>query len=43
MYIVAYTIRNDEKVPIVTLGDLYYPYYTTIQVYMMSYVARYIQ
>jgi hypothetical protein len=30
---VAYTIRNDQKVPIVTLGDLYYPYTTIHGVY----------
>jgi hypothetical protein len=30
---VAYTIRNDQKVPIVTQGDLYYPYTTIHGVY----------
>jgi hypothetical protein len=36
----GHTITNDQKVSIVTLGDLYYPY-TTIKVCMTSYVARY--
>jgi hypothetical protein len=30
---VAYSIRNDQKVPTVTLGDLYYPYTTIYGVY----------